>query len=483
MNPQKLNHNTFTVQDLDRIHDASMEILAKQGVIMDSEPVLDLFKNNGFKTDGSKVFFTEKQVLSAVESAPESFEIRARNPKKNLDLGKGIPVFCGTGGEIYIAEKDMTQRQGTMADYEKIAKLVQTSSINQMTAHESVHPHELKAATSHLDMMLKDLTLCDVAATSSTQDAHCLQDCLDMLAIVFGGIDELAKTPATLGIISPLSPLQYAPDQADALVVLAQNRQPAAITNMLLLGSSAPVSIPGALALGNAELLAGIVLSQIVRQGTPVIYGSTSCPLYMKNGASCLGSPETLIMSRGIAQLAAYYTLPCRTGGGLSDAHVLDGQAMAESALNLNNAINSGADYILHSFGMLSSYLATSLEKWVMDEEICRYILASRQKIEVTPETLDLETILSMGAQGNYLTHPSTFQNFRSLFQHELGNRDSHMVWSKNGSKDIVEQASALLEKRIEAYEQPQMDEGMAQELTAWVERRKNEINAEPKIA
>ena len=477
MNHQELNNHPFTGSDLDQIHGASMEILARQGVIMDSAPVLDIFRKNGFKTDGAQVFFSEKQVLAATESAPRTFPIRARNPEKNLELGKGVPIFCGTGGEVYIAEKDKTQRLGTVADYEKIAKLVQTSPIDQMTAHEPVHPHELDNATSHLDMMLMDLTLCDLAASSSTQNAECVQDCLDMLAIVFGGKDKLIAEPSTVGIINPLSPLQYAPDQADALMLMAKHGQPVAITNMLLLGSSAPVSIPGALALGNAELLAGVVLSQLVQQGTPVIYGSTSCPLYMKNGASCLGAPETLILSKGVAQLAAYYNLPCRTGGSLSDAHVPDGQAMAESALNLNNAIDSGADYILHTFGMLSSYLATSLEKWVMDEEVCRYILASRKKIEVTPQTLELETILSLGVHGNYLTHPSTFRNFRSMFQHSLGNRDAHMAWTKKGARDIVEQASELLEKRIAAYTKPEMDQGLEQELIAWTNRRKSEIN------
>lgn len=469
-------NNPFTKPDLDSIHDASMQILAHQGVIIDSEPVISLFKQEGFRIDGSKVFITEKQVLSAVETAPERFEIRARNPVNNLELGSGTPVLCGTGGEIFIAEKDKTQRPGTMEDYEKIAKLVQSSPLNQMTAHESVHPHELIAQTSHLDMMYKDLTLCDLAATANTQDVTCLKDSLAMLSIVFGGREELIKKPSTLGIISPLSPLQYAPDQAEALMILAEHGQPAAITNMLLLGSSAPVSIPAALALGNAELLAGVVLSQMVNPGTPVIYGSTSCPLYMKNGASCLGAPETLILSRGVAQLAKYYKLPCRTGGSLSDANVFDGQAMAESSLILNNAIESGADYILHSFGMLSSYLATSLEKWVMDEEICRFILAAKQKIQVTPETLELDTILSMGAKGEYLTHPTTFKNFRSLFQQNLGNRDSHVSWMKKGGRDMVEQAGDLVEKRIDAYQKPAMDTGLEQELTKWLARRRQEI-------
>ncbi len=475
-NNQLLANKPFTAPDLDQIHGGSMEILKKQGIVIDSEEVLVFFKKHGFKTEGSKVFFTEKQVLNATESAPEKFEIRARNPEKNVVVGGGTPVLCGTGGEVFIAEKDKTQRLGTMDDYQKIAKLVQTSPLNQMTAHESIHPNELTAETSHLDMLWHDLTMCDVAATSSTQDVKCLRDSLDMIGIIFGGRKNIINKPATLGIISPLSPLQYAPDQAEALMIMAEYGQPAAITNMLLLGSSAPVFIPGALAIGNAELLAGVVLSQLVNSGTPVIYGSTTCPLYMKSGASCLGAPETLLFSKGVAQLAKYYKIPCRTGGSLSDSHIPDGQAMTESALCLNNAIESGADYILHSFGMLSSYLSTSLEKWLMDEETCRYILSSRKKIEINPETLDMETILSMGSKGNYLTHPSTFKNFRSLFQHELGNRDPHAGWMKKGSLDIVDQAGVLLEKRLNAYQKPELDEGIEQALTEWTDRRKQEI-------
>ncbi len=469
-------NNIFTTSDLELIHGTSIKIIEQHGIVIGSESVLRVFKQHGFKIDGSTVFFNERQILSATESAPAAFQIRARNPEKNLELGNGFPVFCGTSGEVYIAEKDKSQRLGTMADYKKIAKLVQSSSLNQMTAHESVHPHELVSETSHLDMLWFDLTMCDVAATANTQNVLCLKDSLEMIGIVFGGKEKLINNPSTLGIINPLSPLQYASEQAEALVILAEYGQPAAITNMLLLGSSAPVTIPGALALGNAELLAGVVLSQIVNPGTPVIYGSTSCPLYMKNGTSCLGAPETLLLSKGITQLARYYRLPCRTGGALSDSHLLDGQAMAESALSLDTAIASGADYILHSFGMLSSYLATSLEKWVMDEEICRYILSSRQKIEVNSETLEFDTILSMGSKGNYLTHPSTFRNFRSLFQHELGNRDSHAVWTKKGGRDIVEQASELLEKRLGQYQEPAMDQGILQELSEWMVHRRQEI-------
>ena len=363
-----------------------------------------------------------------------------------------------------------------MADYVKIAKLVQTSPLNQMTAHESVHPHDVDAATSHLDMLWQDLTLCDVAATVSTQSVATVTDSLALLSLVFGGREKLCEKPSTVGIISPLSPLQYAPDQAEALVVLAEHRQPAAITNMLLLGSSAPVFIPAALALGNAELLAGLMLSQLVSPGTPVIYGSTSCPLYMKNGASCLGAPETLILSKGLVQLARFYGLPSRTGGALSDAHLPDGQAMAESALCLSNAIDSGADYILHAFGMLGSYLATSLEKWVMDEEVCRFILTSRQKVTVNPETLGVDTLLSMGAKGEYLTHPSTFENFRNLYQGGLGSHDAHEVWMTKGGKDAMEQAGDLLEKRLAAYQKPPMDSGLEQELKTWIQRRKQQM-------
>ena len=473
MKPHKRADSPFNKNDLNRIHTASMAILQQHGIVIKSASVQTIFRQHGFKVINDRIFFTEDQVIHWIEKAPAAFEIRARNPEKNLHMGGGTPVLCGTGGSVYMAEADKTRRLGTLADYRKIARLVQTSPLIQMTAHESVHPHELPPETSHLDMLWYDLTLCDVAATSSTQDITTVRDSLALLGIVFGGMEKLMETPSTIGIISPLSPLQYAPEQAEALVILAEHRQPAAITNMLLLGSTAPVSIPGALALGNAELLAGVVLSQLVLPGTPVIYGSTSAPLYMKNGASCLGAPETLILSSGVSQLADYYGLPWRTGGSLTDAHIPDGQAMAEGALCLNNAIENGADYILHAFGMTGSFLSTSLEKWIMDEEICRYILASKQEIAVNEKNLNLETLLEVGSSGNYLTHPETFKNFRSLFQHGPGNRDSHEIWLKKGGTNAVEQARELLNARLAAYEKPPMDSGMEQELKAYIKRRK----------
>lgn len=466
--------NPFNYNDIEMIHGASMLILEKNGIVIDSPKVIDLFKKNGFKVEGSRIFFTEQQVFKALKTTPRRFEIRARNPEKNLQLGSGTPVLCGTGGELFIAEKDGTQRQGTMEDYLKIAKLVHTSPLtNQITAHESVHPHDIPTEISHLEMLLCDMTLCDLAVTPSTQDLTTIQDSLDMLGIVFGGKEELQKQPVSLGIINPLSPLQYAPEQAEGLMLLAENGQAVALTNMLLLGSTAPVSIPGALAMGNAEQLAGVVLSQLAKPGTPVVYGSTSCPMYMRNGASYLGSPDTLIYSKGVVQLARYYNIPCRTGGSLSDAHLADGQAMFEGTLTLQNALSNDVDYILHAFGMLSSYLATSLEKWVMDEELCRIILSSRKKLTVNEETLGIEDILTMGCKGEYLTHPSTFKQFRNLYEPHLGNRDSHNIWTNKGSKDAMDQAEDLLSKRLESYEKPSIDSGLEQELTDWVAKRK----------
>ena len=111
-----------------------------------------------------------------------------------------------------------------------------------------------------------------------------------------------------------------------------------------------------------------------------------------------------------------------------------------------------------------------------MDEEMCRYILASRQKVKVTPKNLEIDTILAMGSKGDYLTHSSTFQNFRSLYQGSLGNRDSHAIWMQKGGMDAADQAGELLENRLESYKKPSMDTGMEQELNEWILRRKQQL-------
>ncbi len=466
----------FSAADIQTVHDASMALLARHGIVIKDEALAEFFRSRGFRVDGHRIAITEAQVRTALETAPSRFTIRARNAEHDAEVGGADPVLSGTGGPTLILDPDGTVRDATLADYRKFCQLIQTSKVPQILPHDMVQPMDVPAQISHLDMFYEDVTLCDRALTGNTLDTATTRDTLGLLALIFGGLEKIKAATVSINIINPLSPLAFAPDQAEALKMLAEHNQAVAITNMILLGSTAPVDLASALALGNAEILAGVVLSQLARPGAPVVYGSTSCPLEMKSGVAALGKPETLLYAQATAALARFYRIPSRLGGALTDAHLVDAQAGFESSLMLKNALDNGVDYVLHAFGMMSSYLAASLEKWVVDEEIARLLLAARRETLFDTRTIDVDYLVEMGAGGNYLSSPRTFKNFRKLYQNNFLGAQPPNAWRERGSKTAAEAARGEVEARLRAYTPPTLDQGLHEDLKAWIARRKKEL-------
>lgn len=450
---------SLSKENLAMIHASSMKVLEQTGVVFNDNGALQLFKDKGFKIDGEKVFLNEKDVLTALDTAPSYFELHARNPEKSVFIGEDSWVYVPTYGAPFIISREGKQRSGTMHDYDSICKLVQTSEHINMNGFKHVEPSDVTTKTAYLDMLLSNIILCDKPFMGSTDSIKAAEDSLEMASIVFGGLEQLKEKPVVVGLINPLSPLQFAEEMAGSILVYAHHRQPIIIANMIMAGTSGPLSLPGLLTLMNAEILAGLTLAQLAGPGTPVIYGSTSCPMNMKTGAATIGSPETYIINSATAQLAKFYNLPCRTGGSLTDSLIPDAQALAEGALCLSTSIRAGANIVLHSCGMIGTYIGINLEKWIIDEELCGMVRKMMTPMEINEESIDLEAITSIGAGGNYLTHPTTLANCRTAFyENSLYNKSDHFKWAAAGSKRIDEVAADALLKRLSEYEKPPID-------------------------
>jgi trimethylamine--corrinoid protein Co-methyltransferase len=146
----------------------------------------------------------------------------------------------------------------------------------------------------------------------------------------------------------------------------------------------------------------------MVNPGTPVVFGSTSTNIDMRSGALAIGSPELSQMIVAHAQLARHYGLPSRSGGALTDASYPDAQAAFESMMSLLTTVNSGVNFVLHAGGILSSYLAFSYEKFVLDDEMCGMVRRLHQGIDVEPDTLAYDVTANVGPGGNYLMEMHT---------------------------------------------------------------------------
>lgn len=460
---------TLTAEELNVIHNASIGILSETGVVFNEDEALELFRKRGFNVDGKIVYFNENQVQDALSTAPSRFKLIARNPEKSVWVGEDDWVFVPCYGSPFIVSRDGTRRPGTMEDFDTFCKLVQTSPHINTNGCKHVEPQDVPAHFAYLDMQLSNIVLCDKPYMGSPDSRQAAQDCLQMAGIAFGGLKKLSDMPVTVSLINSLSPLQYSAEMAGAMIELARHRQPLLIANMIMGGTSGPVTLPELIVLMNVEILSGIVLAQLVGPGTPVIYGTTSCPTNMKTGAATVGTPETAIISSMATQLARFYQLPSRTGGSLTDALLPDAQALAEGAMTLITAVRNGGNFILHSCGMMGGYIGNSLEKWLIDEELCGMVRRMLTPLEISNETIDAGIISRVGAGGTYLMQPETLQLCRTAyFDYALFNKGE-----QGSSRDIIAAASDALIQRTESYEKPDIDPGIEADLQSFVDQRK----------
>ena len=447
---------TLAPSDIDKIHQASMALLKSTGIVFNDDECVDIFKKNGFRVEGKTVFPTEEQIMKALAQAPDRFVVKGLDPAKNVAIGGDDFALLPGYGAPFITEPGGGQRESLFSDYEKFVKLVATSKTINMNGFLMVEPSDCSPETAHLDMLLCGLLNCDKPLMGSPLSRQAARDCVELLAVAHGGKDKLMDAPATVSLCNSLSPLQFSEEMASSIVELARGGQAVCVAALIMTGSSGPITIPGVLALQNAEILTGITLAQLVRPGCPVIYGSTSSAMDMKSGSLSIGAPELSMFTSFTAQMARHYKLPCRSGGGLCDAMLADGQAGAESALALMNAINSGVNFVLHAAGILGGYISMSLEKFILDEEIAAMVTRIVRPTAFTEATIDLATIEKVGPGGHYLTEPNTFKLCRKeIYQTSLMNRGNFENWKSAGSLNLEQAATQKVEARLDSFKAP----------------------------
>jgi trimethylamine--corrinoid protein Co-methyltransferase len=467
---------TFTDEELTKIHEAALHILKNIGARFDDDEAIDIFKKAGLKVDGKIVRFTGKAIDEALASAPSEFVLCARNAEKSVVIGNENFGLAPGYGAAFIIDPEGQQRQATMSDYDAFCKLVQTSNVINVNGFLMVMPSDMPAETAYLDMLYANMVLCDKPFMGSPLSRSAANDCVNLAGILWGGKDDLPDTPVSASLITPLSPLHYTPEMAGSIVEFSGNNQACIFGALLMAGSSGPMNLAGILVQQTAEILAGVTLTQLVRAGAPVIVGGTSTIMDMRTGCLAMGAPEVARIAAATMQLAKFYNLPSRSGNAVTDAYLPDAQAGMESALNLMVAVRNGSNFILHAAGILGSYNAMSFEKFAIDEEIGRMTLEYLKPIEVTDAAIDLDLIKEVGVGGEYLTHPKTLAQCRSAFyMPALANRHGYAGWQENGGKRIEHKATELINDRLAAYEKPDIDPQIEKDLRAYIEKRKSE--------
>jgi len=463
----------LTEADKSKIHASSMNILDEIGINFYEPEAVDIFKQHGFKVDGNTVRFEEMRIDQALKTVPSEFQVEARNPERSVTIGGDHLVLApGYGASIMITQ-DKEQRPGAMADYDNFCKLVQTSQAIDMNGCLMMDPSDRISKFAHMDMLKSNILWCDKPFIGSSVSRQAALDSIEMAGIAWGGKDQIINKPVMIAIISSMSPLQYSAEMAGALIEYARHGQANMIGLLMMAGATGPVTLPGLLALQNAEMLAGVTLTQLVNPGTPVIYGATSTVTNMRTGGLSIGAPELSMIQNATIQMGKYYGLPCRGSGGLTDSQYPDIQAGIESTLALTTTVMSGANFVLHACGILGSYRSMSYQKFIADEEICGMLRRMLKSIEVTDERLDLDSIKTIGIGHEYLTHPKTLAHCRTEFYlSDLMSRDDFTTWHDKGSKMLSDRLLEIFDKRMQAYVRPDIAPGIEKDLGNYIRSR-----------
>lgn len=451
-------------------------IVSEIGVEFLSERALELFRQAGQKVEDQCVIFDPDFVLEQVAKAPRAFDVQARNPAHTVHIGDDAMVFGSVYGPPFVREGDV-RRDAHLADFHSFAKLAQSFDAIDSAGGVVCEPEDTPLDSRHLDMTYALQTLTDKIYMGNVVSGVNARDTIAMTEILFGGREAIEATPATISLINCNSPLRWDDRMLEAQFEYSAAGQPVVLTPFLLMGAMSPVSIPATLAQQIAEALTGITLSQLIRPGTPVIFGSFLSNIDMQSGSPCFGTPESAIGLLCTGQIARHFGLPVRSGGGLTSSQTPDAQAGYESLMTMLPTFLAGINWVMHAAGWLEGGLVASYEKYVLDVQVLEML-----QQEFTPLEID-EASLAFGAHdevrhgGHFLGAAHTMERFRTCFYRPFVNSsDNYDRWMRGGAKDAAARAADVARKRIDEYEPPPLDEAIREELAAYVTRRRREL-------
>lgn len=472
----------FSDDQVESLHQAALGILERQGMRVLSARGREVLAAAGAAVDETTQMVRLERALveRSLASVPAQAQLVARNPQRSCHIGGAHVVFAPVAGPPSVSDIERGKRTGSLADFQDFVRLSQAFDVihvlGQMTEPQDVAVDVRHLATSHAQ-----LTLGDKAPYFYCRGDGQLEDCFQMLRIVHG-IDQATfeAAPRCYSICNTNSPLQLDVPMTEGIIKFAMHGQLMIVTPFTLAGAMAPITIPGALTLAHAEALFGITLTQLVRPGAPVMYGSFTSNVDMKSGSPAFGTPEYTKAAFGAGQLARRINVPWRCSSATA-ANAPDAQAAYESQMSLWGALLGGCHFVLHAAGWLEGGLTASYEKFILDVEMLQMFAELFQPVAATAEEIGIEAVAEVGPGGHFFAAAHTMQRYRDAFYTPLvSDWRNYGAWAEAGGKTATDRAAALWRSTLAAFEPPPLDVAVRDALDAFVERRRSEGGAAP---
>lgn len=430
--------------DVEKIHEASCEILENVGILVHSETARRIYVEHGCLLEGDEglVKFPRSVVEEYRRQFVPTFTFKGRDPENDRTIPGDRPVVVTASSAPNVIDSGTgRERRATSSDIANIAHL-----INELPGYDvfsiSTLADDAPEGYFSLARFYPALKNCTKPIRGNTPNMEDLNKVLELGRLVAGGEGAYQERPIITHHCCPvISPLTMDVDSTESLIYLVEHGLPIYGTIVPNAGLTAPMTLIGNLALGNAEFLATATLMQMIRSGTPLIYAVLSTVADMRSGAYTPGAIETGLMQMAHSQMAQYYQVPSGGYIGLTNAHLNDAQCGYETGMNTTGAVLAGSD-MLNMGGLLDSLMAFDFAKAVIDNEIALMLKRFVKFPGVDDEKLALDLIAEVGPGGSFMETAHTFANMRETgLLTRVANRDMRSTWEEDGRPDINQQA------------------------------------------
>lgn len=466
-----------SADQLERIHQASLEILREIGIDFRDDTSLQQWREAGADVQGQRVHLEPEMVMGLIAKAPRSFGLTSRDIDRRVTIGPDTLTFGTMQGAPNVRDINGVRRSSTMEDLKDVNRLTQMLPGFHVAGGFTCEPTDIAVPWRHLHINRSSLVETNLPYFGLTTGQERSEDSIAMARIAHGA--EFMKSNAVIiGQISGNSPLVWDATMLEGLRVYAEANQVVLLSPFVLGAANTPADVAATVAQVNAEALAGLAYTQLTAPGAKMIYGQYSVSVSMRSGAPMSGMPEVTLLNAVIGQLARRYGIPWRTTASQSSAKTFDAQSGYESAIAYMSGASATSNLFLHSGGWDEAGMVCCLAKFVADAEQNLLIAKYAQGISFDHFDEALEAVRRVGPGGHYLGDSFTLKRFKDAFiAPELLDYLSYEQWKVKGSRDMAQRCREKAKAIIESYEPPPMEAAIREELDTFVAKRQEQIS------
>jgi len=469
-------YELLDAEGLEVVHDASMTVLEEIGIEFRDGEALALWRAAGADVKGQRVRLPRELVLAKLSTLPATFVQHARNPERSVTIGGRHTVFAPTYGSPFVRGFDNVRRYGTIEDLRNFVKLAYLTPHIHHSGGVICEPVDVPVPKRHLEMVYTHIKHSDKPFMGMVTAQERAEDTVTMARLLFGEAF-VERNCVLVSVVNCNSPLVWDGTMLAALKVYARANQAVLVTPFIMAGAMSPASTAGAVAQLNAEVVAGLAFTQLVRPGAPMVYGCFVSTVSMQSGAPMMGTPEPAQMIYLSTQLARKYKVPVRAGGMLCGSKIADAQAAYESVQTMIPTLLGGTNFVLHSAGWLEAGLCAGYGKFVLDADQVGMLERFAHGVDLGPEGLAMDALREVGPGGHYLGCAHTRRHYTTAFYLPATcDNNSYEQWQAEGEFDANARALVTARRMLDEYEAPPLDPGIDEALCAFIAKRKAEL-------